>query len=426
MSEKQGLTRREAVTAAAALLLPHPLWAEDEKKAAPLALPGPYRGRVIEVLHPGSVVEGKVRREAVRGMMQRGLVALTGAPDEAAAWKRFFGPGDVVGIKVCPVGRPRSISQPETVLEVIRGLNLAGVPNRDIILFNRYENELMACGYDRYLPQGVRIRYASSDYDRFQTDIRGYDPQAFAEMPRVHPGLAPDEPRNRRSYLCQIVSQQVNKVVNLCVLKDHASAGITMALKNLSHGLVNNVSRSHSSHSDNWCDTFIPTVVRMTPIRQKVVLHIGDGLIATYDGGPGSWNPHFRTWEYRSLFFATDPVAMDRVGWAILDRKRAAEGLPPLAKTGIRAENPGFEQFDHRQPEHVLLAAKMGLGEADLNKIEHRKIRLGDCTPLSPPFSASASPDAAIVPATKPYRRRHPATRCLPPLCLKTSPRAPG
>ena len=43
-------------------------------------------------------------------MMTRGLCELTGEKEETAAWKRFFAPGDTVGIKVSPVGQPRSIS----------------------------------------------------------------------------------------------------------------------------------------------------------------------------------------------------------------------------------------------------------------------------------------------------------------------------
>jgi hypothetical protein len=302
---------------------------------------------------------------------------LTGARDETAAWKRFFSPADVVGVKVCPVGRPLSISQPETVLEVIRGLNLAGVPNERIVVFNRYKDEAEECGFHKVLPRGVRWAYASAKFDEIQTGLEGYDRNAFVEMERVLPGQDAENPVNRRSHLCDIVSKEVTKVVNVCCLKDHASAGVTMALKNLSHGLVNNVSRSHASAALNWCDTFIPTVVAMPKVREKAVLHIGDGLIGTYDGGPGIWNRHFRTWEYRSMFFATDPVAMDRIAWAILDAKRAEENLPPLAETGRTLKNPGHEGFDRRQPEHVLLAAKAGLGEADLKKIDHRKIELG-------------------------------------------------
>ena len=374
--EMAGLTRRDALIAVTGCILSPSLWSEPPSPSQHFALPGPYRGKVVEVHHPGAVVDGKVRQTAVREMIQRGLIALTGTSNEVAAWKRFFSPGDVVGIKVCPVGRPKAISQPETILEVIRGLNLAGVSLRNILLFNRYELEMAECGYDKYLPKGVGLAYASKYFDPFQVSIKGYDPQTFVEMERVHHMLSPAEASHRRSHLCNIVSKQVQKVVNICVLKDHASAGITMALKNMSHGFVNNVSRSHSHPSNNWCDTFIPTIVSMPKIRQKVVLHIGDALFAVYDGGPGAWNPHFRIWEYKSMFFATDPVAMDRVGWEVLDRKRVSHGLPRLAETGIRATNPGFEQFDRRQLEHVLRAGQLGLGEADLKKIDHRKIRL--------------------------------------------------
>src|SRR5436853_6973670 len=113
------LTRRELLAGAAAALIPTVSVAEPDDSAK-FALPGPFRGRVVEVTHPGSVVNHKVRQEPVKEMMRRGMMSLTGAADEAAAWKRFFKPGDVVGIKVCPVGRPRSVRQPETMLDVIR------------------------------------------------------------------------------------------------------------------------------------------------------------------------------------------------------------------------------------------------------------------------------------------------------------------
>ena len=74
---------------------------------------------------------------------------------------------------------------------------------------------------------------------------------------------------------------------------------------------------------------------------------------------------------------AIDPVAMDRVGWQIIDGKRKAEGLPPLADSGKKGQRAEVEAFDHRQPQHVLLAGEAGLGEADLQSIEHRTVRLG-------------------------------------------------
>jgi uncharacterized protein (DUF362 family) len=167
----------------------------------------------------------------------------------------------------------------------------------------------------------------------------------------------------------------VDKIVNVPVLKDHGSAGVTLALKNLSHGLVNNVSRSHSTHATNACNTFIPAIVAQPHIRQKVVLHVLDGLKAVYQGGPSAKKEF--VWAYKSLFFATDPVAVDQIGWEIIDAKRKQSGLPPVAQAG-RSGNPPNpkEGFDIRQPQHIPLAAALGLGVGDRAKIEYRKVAL--------------------------------------------------
>jgi hypothetical protein len=72
------------------------------------ALPGPFPGRVVEVRHAGAVTnDNHICADVVTGMMQRGMCELTGAEHAVEAWRRFFEPGDVVGIKVNPVGYSR-------------------------------------------------------------------------------------------------------------------------------------------------------------------------------------------------------------------------------------------------------------------------------------------------------------------------------
>ena len=63
---------------------------------------------------------------------------LTGADDAVEAWRPFFEPGDVVGIKMNPVGNPLANSSSELMLEVIEGLKSAGVKLKDMIVFERY------------------------------------------------------------------------------------------------------------------------------------------------------------------------------------------------------------------------------------------------------------------------------------------------
>src|SRR5262249_45115675 len=65
------------------------------------AMPGPFPGRVVEVKHRGSInPDNSVDAGAVETMMARGMKELTGADHPVEAWRRFFEPGDVVGIKV--------------------------------------------------------------------------------------------------------------------------------------------------------------------------------------------------------------------------------------------------------------------------------------------------------------------------------------
>jgi uncharacterized protein (DUF362 family) len=423
--------------------------ADTDNAARPTGpgMPGRYRGRVVEVRHPAAVRDDHViNREAVREMIAAGMCKLTGLREETGshpyrcapdAWRSFFGRDDVVGIKVNPVGRRSNgppgvvgcISSPAVLLEVVEALKGAGVPARNILVFERYANEFRDAGYERVMSErgmeGVRWFASSSGYDETQLAIDGlsarrerdphivgYDRDVFVSMGFCAPGHDPHDDRRFRSHLSVIVTRMVNKIITIPCLKDHRSAGVTLALKNLSHGLNNNVARSHVSNiyrpggalsGPNQCNTFIPTAVAQQPLIEKATLHILDGLIGVYEGGPGPWNRSWGTWRHKGLFFATDPVALDLVGWQILDARRLLEGWHPVAQMGQQNRAPqGYaplgldlpgavrsalehrravnarvsEAFDRRQPEHVLLAGFLGLGEWQRERIDHRVVNM--------------------------------------------------
>ena len=332
-----------------------------------LSIPGLYRGKVVAVESDSVLVDGRNQADVVRRMMRRGMGNLTGAGDDwVAAWKHFFAPGDVVGIKVNPTGI--LVSSREVLLETIAGLNAAGVKNREIVVYDRYRKALLDHGIDKWLPEGVRLSHAAEDYDPIQQAIAGYDSEHYMEMPLVLPGYSLDDPNATRSHASRFITGEVNKLINLPTLKDHQSAGVTLCLKNLSHGLVNNVSRSHADTSHNDCGEFIPAVVAMPVIRSKVVLNVLDGLKALYHAGPGG-RPQF-VWEHKTLYFGTDPVAIDRIGLRVIDEKRVASGMKPSAQAGPDS----FDRFVTKQPEHIDIAGKLGLGESDRAKIEFRKL----------------------------------------------------
>ena len=349
-------------------------------------VPGPYPGRVVEIRNKQMIKNDVKNREAIHQATVRGMMDLTGATDSVEAWKSFFEPGDVVGVKMNPVGNPLANSSSEIMLEVIDGLKSAGVKTKDIVVFERYRDEFIGAKMDKDVPDGIAWTGLGIGYNTSQIDIKGddgktghldrvtgYDPDEFMVMELVGAGLDPKDERTRRSHLGLLITRRVNKIVLLPVLKDHGSAGVTGALKNMSHGLVNNVNRSHSTPDTNVCNQFIPQVVNHPIIRKKCVLHIMDGIKGVFQGGPAASRPDW-TWENNALFFATDPVAMDHVAWRYVDAKRMEKKLPPVAFAGRDGQDPlGREGFDIRQPQHIPLAANLGLGLFDFHSPRGRK-----------------------------------------------------
>jgi uncharacterized protein DUF362 len=357
----------------------------DVKTLSKMAAPGLYPGQVVEARNPAMCRSGVRDAGAIRSTLEHGMKELTGATDAVEAWKHFFEPGDVVGIKVVPNGQPEAHSSFEIVLEVIEKLRAAGVKTGDIFVYDRYRREFMDAGYQKILPDGIRWGGLDPDSNQFTMDfpsfrddpIAGFDHDAFVWMDLVPYGDDPKDDRKYRSHLGKLVTKTVNKIVAIPVLKDHGSAGVTGALKNMSHGSVNNVARSHSNTFTNVCNQFIPQVVTHPVIRQKFVLQIMDGIRGVYQGGPFSRENGKWTWENNSIFFATDPVALDHVEWTIVDAQRVKMNLPPVAASGAQALDPlKREGFDVRQPQHIALAGALGMGYFDFKSPKGRRLSI--------------------------------------------------
>jgi hypothetical protein len=140
-----GVDRRQFLAGAAALPTLAAAWHASAQGPRPehlppekLGVPGPFPGRVIEARNPAMIREGRKDRGAIKLTLDRGLSALVGSDDGVEAWRSFFEPGDVVGIKMNPVGMPLAVTSPELMLAVIEGLEAAGVKRRDMIVFDRY------------------------------------------------------------------------------------------------------------------------------------------------------------------------------------------------------------------------------------------------------------------------------------------------
>jgi len=338
--------------------------------AAVPGMPGPFPGRVVAVHSERSVdiVTSAADAEVVREMMARGMRQLTGAATTEDAWRRFFEPQDVVGIKVNCGGHPWVVSDHGLVAETIRQLMAVGIPAENVCIYERFQNQMDNVNYAPHVPAGVKIVAAESANRR--VDNRGYDPATYVEA-----DLFGEE--DTRSNMMRLVSETLTKVINIPNVKDHGATGATGCLKNIAYGSFSNVARTHHNGVSHT-RTFVGTLASVEPLRSRTVLQIMDGLRGVWHAGPFA-----RTRKYvfypRKLFFGTDPVAIDRLLLDIIDDKRKEMGA-----ISIHDRSPRYLKVDDgrardadpnvniiiREPGHVEYAASLGLGIADLAKIE--------------------------------------------------------
>ena len=342
--------------------------------ASPLGMPGLFPGRVVDVFHSGAIVDRRVSPPAVRTMLDEAMKALTGDAAAADAWARFFGRGDVVALKVNPSGVPGTVTSIPLLRAVIQALNTAGVPHKNMIVYDRNANQLEVNGYHTLVPPGVRVVGLDQRWAVKGETRGGYDPNVFVDMDCFGE-------RETRSYLASVVTTDANKIVNLPCLKEHNASGVTGCLKNLAYGSFNNVARTHVDPK-TYTDPVIPVMCSVPALRTKAVLHIMDGLRAVYHGGPFAWNPEF-VWEAKTLLVGTDPVAIDRIELEIVEQKRKDVGVPSLwdrdpkyLGANNEMQRTAMKNPFYREPGHIKTAAELGLGKWDLSQIDHRRLRL--------------------------------------------------
>jgi Domain of unknown function (DUF362) len=332
-------------------------------------MPGPFPGRVIAVTSDKSVdtSTGKASEEAVREMMARGMRALTGTSTTPDAWRRFFEPSDVVGIKVNCGGYPHCVSAYEIVAEVVRQLMGIGVPVSQIYLYERFQSQLDEVNYAPHLPSGLAI-VAAERANRY-TDNSGYDPATYLDA-----NLFGEE--DTRSSMMRLVSQRLTKIINIPNMKDHGATGVTGCLKNIAYGSFSNVARTHQRGKSHTYSV-VGTLAGIEPLRSRTVLQIMDGLRAVWHGGPFA-----RTTRYvfypRQMLFGTDPVAIDRLLLDIIEEKRRAEGALSIwdrSPTSLKLNDTRARDADPnvniliREPGHIEYASTLGLGVYDRAKI---------------------------------------------------------
>jgi uncharacterized protein (DUF362 family) len=246
---------------------------------------------------------GAVDSARLAGLLDRAVQAVYECDSPLEAWKRIARPNEVVGLKVnCLAGRGGASTNPVLVDAVCERLRQAGIPDKNIVVWDRLNADLEHAGF-RVASRKDRIRFLGNDASGYESELA-----IFGSV---------------GSLISKTLTQVCDAVISLPVLKDHGIVGVTMALKNF-FGASHNPNKYHT----NAGDPYVADVNMLPPIRTKVRLHICDAIAPQYEGGPSDM-PQW-AWPFHSLLAGRDPVALDYTGWRIVEQQRAAKGLPTL------------------------------------------------------------------------------------------------
>jgi hypothetical protein len=280
---------------------------------------------------------GDVNGPLLRKMYERGVALATGEKDPREGLRRLFRPEDRIGLKINTIGGKRLSTRPEVALPLAGWLAEKTVPAGRIIIWDRTNRELREAGFRLSTAVGGPMIFGTD------TDGAGYgeDLVAYGAM---------------GSLFSVIQAARVTASISLAILKDHGLAGVTAGMKNY-FGAIHNPNKCH----DGRCDPYVAQVFGTAPVREKHKLTILDALVVQYHKGPAF---HSRWAEpVGTLVFGLDPVAVDSVGWRLIEGLRAKKGLPSLAE-------------EKREPVYLATAQAMGLGNSDPARIDVVEVRI--------------------------------------------------
>jgi hypothetical protein len=293
----------------------------------------------------GSEKKYPVNTNVVKRMVDDGIIALTGISNLGDAWKSIF-PTITMNTKICikvnciaSGGGPyvsasanALSSHPEVAYAIANSLvNIQidgnSFPIDNVTIFDRSDIEMRNAGY-----------IINKD---------GAGVKCYGTMGTVSSG----SPGNcaETKYLVNGSSQRLSNIfdksdymINLCVLKDHSFAGITLSMKN-NYGVIH-MPECNEMHS---CNTAVPLLNNLEPFKTKQVLCIADAIYGIKSGGPEGY-PQISP---NSLIISKDTVALDVIGANMLvDFGMLSSKVPKYISTAdltYKLGNSKIENIDH-------------------------------------------------------------------------------
>lgn len=314
-----------------------------------------------------AIVNFRPNAGAVQSMVDALVCEVTGQPSVARAWGSLVKPGDKIGLKVSTDGGRFFSTHIEIVEAVVRGLEQAGIPRRDVIVWDRSAAGLRAAGY---LPAKAGYQVAWTEpvtgYDRQQqvsSAVLGkliWGDVKFRAKPAatLATGDYDEEQLSSTSFLDRTLTQRVTRVINLPVLSDDMNCGVSGCLYNMTVRTLDNWRRF--TQPPGYGDPYLAELYADERIGGKVVLNLMDGLLAQYAFGPGP-DPNY-AFPFGTLYASRDPVAIDATALRLIDGWRKEANLPGVLAKGAYLDTAVLMDLGQTAPDRIDYRVVHGSG----------------------------------------------------------------
>jgi uncharacterized protein (DUF362 family) len=291
----------------------------------PFAAPG----RVVKVKKAGCLEANGLfpKADDAKEMLRRALEELTGKADLVEAAKLFVHPQDKVCVKVNGIALQNMATNKELVFPFLDAMIAAGVAPANITVLEQYPGFMNGTRiHAKNVPSGVNVVWhTNNDATMDWRDIPGTQRHTKFVRPLT----------------------EATALINFALIKDHAICGYTGALKNMTHGCSVNPQDFHDHHASPQ----IAILSAQDVLRSRLRLNIIDGFKLMAHGGPLYKQPQYVV-PHEAVYVSTDPVALDSIGWDLVEKARAGFKLKSLTDEG-------------RPPAYIRAAADLGVGIAD-------------------------------------------------------------
>lgn len=314
----------------------------------PLQAPG-LNPRIVIIRNPGlRDSSGRINDLEMKRTLNEALRLLFQADSGKAALKKVLHPRDKVGLKVnAYLGHKDNATHPALVNALAYIIRKTGVPENNIIIWDRSARELRMAGYKvNRSVRGVRCLTTLSS----RQELIGSRPIMGFDKTPITVGQV-------KTKLSNILTKFTTVTINMPVLKTHKfkeNTGVNTTLLNMYHAIELNKGNIKELY-ENECDPGAAEIYSIPQIKNKTRLIICDALNPLYNGGPMD-DPRYHS-AYNGLIVGTDPVALDIVGQSILQKIRQEKGdpkWPPLVSNYLITAG----------------SAKYKLGQSYLDKID--------------------------------------------------------